>query len=156
MSPTPAERQSYAMAAAACACNNLRTASRAITQRFDRTLEPSGLRSSQLVILLEIAAGGHSTVPQLARRLVTDRSTMQRNVQPLLKRGLIRIDARKAQRSRELTLTARGRRAIDAAVPLWERAQSSFVRQFGAGRWESLREGLSAAVAAARGESLAR
>jgi len=108
------------MAAAACACNNLRTASRAITQRFDHTLEPSGLRSSQLVILLEIAAGGHSTVPQLARRLVTDRSTMQRNVQPLLKRGLIRIDARKAQRSRELTLTARGRRAIDAAVPLWE------------------------------------
>ncbi len=141
----------YAEAATACACNNFRKASRAVTQLFDQTLEPSGLRSTQLVILLEIAVAGTSTVPQLARRLVMDRSTLQRNLQPLVRRGLMKMDSNEGRRSRGLTLTPRGRTAIRHAVPLWNRAQSGFVRQIGQKRWRSLRENLSAAVTAAKG-----
>ena len=39
-----------------CACFNFRKASRAVTQFFDETLAPSGLRSTQLVILPNVAA----------------------------------------------------------------------------------------------------
>ena len=145
----------YAEAATACACNNFRKASRAITQLFDQTLEPSGLRSTQLVILLEIIVAGSTTVPQLARRLVMDRSTLQRNIQPLVRRRFIKVDSTpdKARRSRGLTITPQGRKVVKDAVPLWERAQSAFVQQLGEKRWSLLRENLPAAVTAARGDS---
>jgi len=145
-------RSIYAQAAAVCACNSLRRASRAVTQLFDQTLEPSGLRSTQLVILLEIAAAGRATVPELARRLVVDRSTMQRNLQPLMRRRFIQVSADQARRSRGLTLTPQGHKAIDLAVPLWKKAQSSFVSQLGRGRWELLRADLSAAVLVAKSD----
>ena len=143
----------YAEAAAVCACNNFRKASRAVTQLFDQTLEPSGLRSTQLVILLEIAVARSSTVPQVARRLVMDRSTLQRNLQPLVKRGFIKVDSSRARRSQLLTLTPRGRKAVEDAVPLWNQAQSRFVQQLGQKRWRLLRKNLSATVTAAREDS---
>jgi DNA-binding MarR family transcriptional regulator len=143
-------KSAYAQAAATCACNNLRRASRAVTQFFDQTLEPSGLRSTQLVILLEVAVAGSSTVPELARRLVMDRSTMQRNLQPLMKRQYLQVMPDDARRSRGVSLTPQGRRAIDAAVPLWRKAQVSFVLRLGEKRWRLLCEDLSAAVTAAK------
>jgi len=152
VNPSQSARSIYAQAAAVCACNSLRRASRAVTQLFDQTLEPSGLRSTQLVILLEIAVAESATVPELARRLVMERSTMQRNLQPLLKRRFIQVSADSARRSRGLTLTPQGRRAIDTAVPLWKKAQSSFVTHLGRRRWDLLREDLSAAVLAARSD----
>ena len=142
----------YAEAATVCACSNFRKASRAVTQLFDQALEPSGLRSTQLVILLEIAVARSTTVPQLARRLVMDRSTLQRNLQPLVKRGFIKVDSSRARRSQLLTLTPRGHKAVEEAVPLWDRAQTRFVQQLGQKRWRILREYLSAAVSAARGD----
>ena len=144
----------YSEATAACACSNFRRASRVITQLFDQALEPSGLRSTQLTILLEIAVAGTSTVPQLARRLSIERSTLQRNIQPLVRRGLMRIDSKKERRSQGLTLTSRGRKAVKDATPLWNRVQTGFVQQLGQKRWRRLREDLSTAVAAAKGESL--
>lgn len=146
----------YAEAATACACNNFRKASRAVTQLFDQTLEPSGLRSTQFVILLEIVVAGTSTVPLLAKRLVMDRSTLQRNIQPLVKRKLIKVGPAisKARRSRSLTLTPSGRRAVKEAAPLWKRAQSTFVQQLGDDRWSVLLENLPAAVTAARADSV--
>lgn len=143
----------YAAAIDACACNNFRKASRAITQLFDQTLEPSGLRSTQLVLLLEILVAGSTTIPQLSRRLVMDRSTLQRNIAPLVERGL--IEARAAERkgrSRIIHITERGREAVDTAVPLWERAQSSFVDHLGKRRWEELRRSLTVAVTAAKAD----
>lgn len=144
------DQELYGAAVEACACNNLRKASRAVTQLFDQTLEPVGLRSTQLVLLLEILAAGSMTVPQLSRRLVIDRSTLQRNIGLLAEKHLIRIQFPKGKRSRTLTVTAHGRKTVTAAVPLWERAQSGFVGQLGEGRWAALRKDLAATVEAAR------
>ncbi len=148
----PSEVEKYKNAAIMCACNSFRKASRAVTQLFDQMLEPSGLRSTQLVILLEIVAAQTSTVPQLARRLIMDRSTLQRNIQPLIKRGMIKVNAGKARRSQVLSLTPLGLKVVGDAVPLWNKAQTLFVRQMGQKKWNLLRENLAAAVGAARGD----
>lgn len=79
-----------------------------------------------------------------------DRSTLQRNIQPLIERGLVRLNSAKAGRSRSMSLTPQGRKAAKAAVPLWNQAQRGFVRELGPDRWRLLRDGLSAAVTAAR------
>ncbi|MCH7912542.1 MAG: MarR family transcriptional regulator [Deltaproteobacteria bacterium] len=84
----------YATAASVCACSNFRKASRAITQLLDQILQPSDLRSTQFIILLEIAVARSTTVPQLARQLVMDPSTVARNLKPLAKRRLVKISGR--------------------------------------------------------------
>ena len=45
------DREAYAAAAKVCACFNLRKASRVVTQLFNKALQPSGLRSTQFVLL---------------------------------------------------------------------------------------------------------
>jgi DNA-binding MarR family transcriptional regulator len=140
----------YITAAETCACSNFRKASRAVTQMFDQALQPSGLRSTQLIILLEIAIAHSPTVPQLARRLVMDPSTLSRNLKLITEQGWIK-SADGKRRSQAVRLTRRGLKAVQKAVPLWERAQNSFAKELGKGRWRALQSDLSAAVAVARG-----
>jgi DNA-binding MarR family transcriptional regulator len=151
------ERQSgmdlaaYAAAAETCACSNFRKASRALTQLFDHALQPSGLRSTQLIILLEIAVARSMTAPQLARRLVMDPSTLARNLNLIAKKDWIKFQSRENRRGQEISLTRQGARAIQRAVPLWRRAQTAFAEKLGEKRWRSLQSDLSASVAIARG-----
>jgi DNA-binding MarR family transcriptional regulator len=143
----------YAEAAAICACTSLRKASRAVTQLFDEALQPSGLRSTQLILLLEIVIAEPATVPRLARKLIMDPSTVTRNLQPLVKRGLLASVA--GDRNQTFRLTPRGRETLERAVPLWERTQNDFVGRLGAERWQTMLRDLSEAVSVARGNSAA-
>jgi DNA-binding MarR family transcriptional regulator len=139
-----------------CACYNFRKASRAVTQFFDETLAPVGLRSTQLVILLNVAASQPpaksdeppATVIHLAREMVMDRSTLARNLKPLEKRQFIKITPGTDRRTRVVRLTARGQKVLAEAVPLWEQAQRRFVEQVGAKRWQSTLKNLRSAVTA--------
>jgi len=137
-----------AQAVQICACANFRRASRAVTQLFDETLSPSGLRSTQLVILISVAVSDNPSVVRLARDLGMDRSTLARNLQPLEKQRLLKIAPGKDRRTRVISLTPKGRQSLAAALPLWEKAQTSFVEQLGEPRWGQTLENLSAAVQA--------
>jgi DNA-binding MarR family transcriptional regulator len=141
----------YAAAAETCACSNFRKASRALTQLFDHALQPSGLRSTQLIILLEIAVARSMMAPQLARRLVMDPSTLARNLKLIAKKDWIKFQSGGNRRGQEISLTRQGARAIQKAVPLWRRAQSAFAKKLGEKRWRNLQTDLSASVAIARG-----
>ena len=129
-----------------CACLNLRKASRAVTQVFDGTLQPSGLRSTQLPVLVTLALAGSTTITYLAEELVMDRTSLARLLRPLESAGLIEIAPGEDRRTRQLSLTIRGREAVADAIPLWERAQAHVVDRLGQRRWRELRENLSAAA----------
>jgi DNA-binding MarR family transcriptional regulator len=57
----------------------------------------------------------------LAAEAALDRSTMGRNLNPLERRGLVRIEV--GNRQRVAYLTAAGEAAIEAALPYWRKAQ---------------------------------
>lgn len=143
----------YVEAATACACTRFRRASRAVTQRFDEALEPCGLRSTQLAILLSVAAMAPTTVATLSRDLVMDSSTVNRNLKPLIARGLVDrgVPAGRGRRRLSLSVTAKGQAVLTEALPLWRGVQESFLSALGAEHWPGLREGLDSAVEAARG-----
>jgi len=132
----------YQRAVAACAVMNLRQASRVVTAFFDEALRPSGLRATQLNILMAIEVGAPPTITGLADVLAMDRTTMTRNLQLLRGRGLIA--------PAEVALTAKGRRTAALAMPMWERAQSAVVEALGGERWSSLLGELAATKAAVR------
>ena len=121
-----------------CACTNFRKAARVVTRLFDETLEPCGLRGTQLALLLEISLEDKTTVPRLARSLVTEESTVARNIQPLIRRGLIRAHRKPGQRTQALTLTPQGWAALERAVPFWKSAQTAFENLIGSKQWPRL------------------
>src|SRR5215813_7592579 len=95
-----------------CACFNFRKASRSVTQLFDQVLAPSGLRSTQLVILITSQLLGPSSIARLARELVMDRSTLTRNLKPLLSTGLLQFVRASSSKHKSVELTQQGRAAL--------------------------------------------
>ena len=123
-----------------CSCLALRQATRLTTQLYDQHLAPSGLRTTQFSILAKLARLGPSTINALAAALVVDRSTLGRNILPLERDGLIRIEASAADaRSKELHVTRKGAARLDAALEHWTEAQKRFEAAYGKERAAQLR-----------------
>jgi DNA-binding MarR family transcriptional regulator len=79
-----------------------------------------------------------------------DRTTLTRNLRPLEKQGLLRIELGADRRERKVTLTARGERAVAEALPLWEAAQARVTHGFGQERLRQLFTELAALTAVSR------
>jgi len=133
-----------------CACFNFRKASRSLTQMFDQILAPSGLRSTQLVILISGQLSGPTSIADMARSLVMDRSTLTRNLRPLMTMGLLQFSPASGGRTKNVELTPAGRAALVQAGPYWEQAQGKIVARFGADVWNRLLADLGAVIEAAQ------
>ncbi|KAB1072759.1 MarR family winged helix-turn-helix transcriptional regulator [Methylobacterium planeticum] len=108
-----------------CLCTALRRASRSVTAAYDEALRPAGLRVTQFGLLRTLARTGPVAVTRLAAETDLDRSTMGRNLDPLERRGLVRLSVgRRDQRERVAALTEAGEAAIAAALPHWRAIQA--------------------------------
>lgn len=121
-----------------CACFNVRKTARVVTQLYDEALRPTGLRVTQFSLLMATKNLERVTVTRLAKMGVMDRTTLTRNLQPLEKQGLIRIESGEDRRERQVTLTPRGQQALAKAFPLWEKAQARVAEGFGQERLQQL------------------
>jgi DNA-binding MarR family transcriptional regulator len=139
-----------ATAASPCVCATFRKATRALTLLYDAYLRPAGLRVTQYSLLKNVIVREPVSVNRLAEATVTDRTTLTRNLRVLQQNGLIRIQEGEDRRSREVTVTPRGREAVARATPCWEKAQAHVVEQVGAEHWQILREELDTMIALGR------
>src|SRR5215216_51365 len=143
--------------ARACASANLRRAARVVTQVFDEALAPSGLRVTQFTLLVTNRLAGESTINELAERMVMDRTTLSRNLKPLVRSGLLEVRPGEDGRTRLVQLTPAGEQALEEAYPLWQQAQQETVGVLGEERHEALLGNVSRMVyLAARGTREAR
>jgi DNA-binding MarR family transcriptional regulator len=132
--------------AADCACKSLRRTARAVTQLYDETLRPSGLRVTQFTLLVAVAVSEPVPITRLADALALDRTTLARDLRPLNERGLVEVAAGDDRRMRVVRLTRQGRDAIARAYPLWEQAQARMVER---SPWPALARDLQEVAAAA-------
>ncbi len=114
-----------------CTLYRLRMATRRATRLYDRVLAPSGLGIAQFGLLNAIRARAGGTVTDIARHLDMDRTTLTRNLRPLLRSGLVTLRAGPDARSRALDLTDQGHVALAAAFPLWRQAQQRVAESLG-------------------------
>lgn len=121
-----------------CCCFNLRKVTRAITQFFDRHLEPARVRATQFTLLVELANASGKTLTEMAEDLVMDRTTLTRNLKPLDKAGLITNIPLSDKRSKGYALTEKGREVLEKGLPLWRSAQDQIVSQMGSERYQRL------------------
>jgi len=119
MSPAPPLR----LSPAECTCFRIRGAARRVTQIYSRHLAPTGLKISQFSLLGFVAAEGPISIGRLSDLLATDRTTLTRNLHPLLQGGLVERATSGDRRRHELVATPDGRALFKRALPLWVAAE---------------------------------
>jgi DNA-binding MarR family transcriptional regulator len=121
----------------ACACVNIRRASRAICRLYDLVLGPAQLRITQFVILHTIAESGEIAHCELAKEIAASVETMSRRLGDARKAGLVRMQIGKRGR-RMYSLTAKGRQRLEESLPYWEKAQGRLRLALGEVDWQML------------------
>ena len=113
MSVTPPLR----LSPSECTCFRIRGAARRVTQIYSRHLAPTGLKISQFSLLGFVGAEGPITIGRLSDLLATDRTTLTRNLRPLLHDGLIERAASGANRQHPLKASPAIQAMFNGAFP---------------------------------------
>ncbi len=121
-----------------CVSATVRRASRALTRFYDSVLAPSGLRSTQFIVLVAIYRGAGVTLNGLATAIGMDRSTLPRNLRPLVRRGWVKVTPAPDRRRRTLLLTKAGERQLARTIPHWKQAQQRILKLVGGTKWDAL------------------
>ncbi|MDE2181424.1 MAG: winged helix-turn-helix transcriptional regulator [Alphaproteobacteria bacterium] len=115
----------------ACMCLLVNRAARKLSRLFDDVLAPAGLTNGQFSLLMSLNRPTPPRMGEVAEFLAMDRTTLTANLKPLMRRRLAKVvPDRSDKRGRRVNLTAAGRKALAAAVPLWETAHGDLEQIF--------------------------
>jgi DNA-binding MarR family transcriptional regulator len=114
-----------------CLCLASRRAARSITRLFDRKMRASGLRATQFSILAMLTLTGPTSIGHLAEGLGMERTTLTRNLALIEAQRWVTIQPGDDARARIVSVTSKGRAAVEAALPAWRQAQASAAAAIG-------------------------
>ena len=134
-----------------CLCFQLRAAARRASALYTGRLAPIGLGLPQYSLVGMAAAcekqnGRPPSITELAAALDLDRSTLSRNLKPMVAAGLVEVMPSGHGRARLVRATREGRAAYRAGVALWRAAQDEAQAALGA-HFNGLMQALQAAIA---------
>jgi len=129
-----------------CTCFALRKLTRTVTRLYDHELARAGIKTTQFSLLKWIA---HRPLPiaVLAARMNTERTTLTRNLRPLIDAGWVELRAGTDARQRIATITPGGRRTIATAERAWRGAQDRLESALGLDAVRDLHARLDTALA---------
>jgi len=107
----------------ACFALHARMTARILSRTYDAAMRKAGLRVAQFGILGAVGYDSNITETALAERLGLERTTLIRNLKLLAEKGWIEPVPGEGRGIRH-RLTPAGRRAFEAALPLWKDVQS--------------------------------
>jgi DNA-binding MarR family transcriptional regulator len=108
-----------------CLCLHVQRAARALARRFDEELRPVGLTNGQFSLLMSLNRPEPPGMGAVAELLAMDRTTLTAALKPLERRGLVKVATDPAdRRGRRLSLTAKGKKLLAEAAPVWERVHA--------------------------------
>jgi DNA-binding MarR family transcriptional regulator len=133
-----------------CLCFQLRSAARRASALYTSRLAPIGLGLPQYSLVGMAAAcekqnGRPPSITELAAALDLDRSTLSRNLKPMIAAGLVDVIPGHG-RARLVRATAAGRAAYRAGMALWRSAQDEAQAALGA-EFPALMQALQTAIA---------
>ena len=121
-----------------CFCMNLRRAANSITEFYDEALKELEISVSQYSLLINLDRMETASTSELAERVHLDRSTLVRNLKPLLSRELISDLAKEGTRSHRFTVSSQGAALLEKGRPIWEQAQADIREYLGQEETETL------------------
>lgn len=135
-----------------CTCFRLRKLSRLMSQRYDRRLAEAGLNINQYSLLRRAGLEPRG-IGALAKEMGMDRTTLTRDLKPLIAAGWIAVAAGEDARRRVVSVTAAGRRAVEKAKPLWREAQDEIESAIGDAATQRLHAQLDIALSRLQAEA---
>ncbi|MDF5752502.1 MarR family winged helix-turn-helix transcriptional regulator [Spongiactinospora sp. TRM90649] len=114
-----------------CVCTTLRMTTRSVVRLYDRALSAAGLRATGYSILSRVDAEGPLTITDLAARLALDRTTCSREVEALVRTGLLTTETGSDRRRRMVRLSPQGATRLADGHAHWEAAQQRINSAFG-------------------------
>jgi DNA-binding MarR family transcriptional regulator len=128
-----------------CLCLHLQRSARVVARRFDDALRPLDLTNGQFSLLMSLNRPEPARMREVANLLALDRTTLTANLKPLERRRLLKIAVDpEDKRGRLLTLTAKGRALLSAAMPIWRQTHAELDRLLADPDSDTLRAGLRA------------
>jgi DNA-binding MarR family transcriptional regulator len=117
-------------------CTNLKLkqASRLVARHYETFVGPTGLRNTQYSLLSFVVRLGPIRAGELAEAMRLSASTLSRNLQPLVERGLVAIEPGDDARSRIVSATPEGHALRAEGQKAWKRAQLALNARLGADR----------------------
>lgn len=114
-----------------CLVLNTVMAARAMTRRYDKVLKPYGVSVVQFTVLMTLRNSRGLSMNRMAASISMDRTTLLRNIEVLVRAGL--VAARPVQRGygRAFSLTEEGNALLDEIIPLWRGAQGEIRKTLG-------------------------
>jgi DNA-binding MarR family transcriptional regulator len=106
-----------------CTCFKLRKLTRTMSRLYDQRMAAVGLKTTQYSLLAN-AARGPRPVAELAEHLGMERTTLTRNLKPLLDAGWVELKSGTDMRQRIVTITDTGRVKVKQAYIVWRAAQT--------------------------------
>lgn len=114
-----------------CLCFSLRRAARLVTRAYDEALEPIGLTATQFTLLAILKGGGSITTTNFAKSVALERTSLTRNLALLERDQLICRQPGKDLRERIITISTKGARRLEEAMPIWTKVQTGLVSKLG-------------------------
>jgi DNA-binding MarR family transcriptional regulator len=122
-----------------CTCSKLRSLTRRVTAVYDRALAVAGLRVTQYSLLSHLRRLRGASMSELADALDMDRTTLTRNLKPLIDAGWVEIlPSAHDARMRTVHITSAGDVQFQTARTHWRRAQAEVNATIGAGELAAL------------------
>ncbi|WP_229427117.1 MarR family winged helix-turn-helix transcriptional regulator [Massilia atriviolacea] len=113
-----------------CTCFKLRKLTRAMSRVYDHHMAAVGLKTTQYSVLANVARKA-LPVAELAERLGMERTTLTRNLKPLMDAGWVASRPGADSRQRIVTITEAGQQKLADSFPVWCGAQRAFEQLVG-------------------------
>ena len=127
------------MSPTCCVSFRLRRAARVVAKTYDAALNPVELRNTQFTLLAVLVMEGPQNIGQLSAALATDGTTLTRNIEVLVKRGLVEdANFEDDERVRVVRATQAGKALYQQALPLWRETQTKMMQVLGEDRWQDM------------------
>ncbi|WP_297966141.1 MarR family winged helix-turn-helix transcriptional regulator [uncultured Anaerovibrio sp.] len=97
---------------------------------YNKRMQDCGITGRQFTLLFIIKYNGGSSLSELGDMMNLDRSTINRSIQPLLKKGLLEDRKAEGQRNSSIWLTKRGEEVFNESSKSWNKAQEDFARLY--------------------------
>jgi len=107
-----------------CHCINIRRSSRKITAIYDEFLKSCEINVTQYSFLANLKRVQPIKMNDFAQIVNLDRTTLVRNIRPLINQDLVEIQSIEKSKAQLLTLTQKGLELQTKAQNYWQKAQS--------------------------------
>jgi DNA-binding MarR family transcriptional regulator len=131
-----------------CVCSQVRRLARKLSSHYDTLLSPENLTITQYSLLANIDRAGQLSHTALAEKVGMERTTLTRNLRPLIRAKWVSAATGQDRRRHLLHLTTAGRRKLVRSLPRWAEAQGQFLSQIGPASLQELRALMTSAETA--------